>query len=302
MLVRAEALAGELPRIDQLSNARLDWPRGFGQYTIGSRFLDFIRDQYGLGALRDLSHDFGSRAIRSASTSAPTESWAAPICSSYDEYSRQRARARAGGPGRSAGGGRDVDRAAHASRGVGANPALEPRRVDALLHERGPRPAGGDPRVRPGPCCAHRRRWRMRSAPATGTSPTSGPTAAGTTPLGGSGRPRPLRAGRGLPEFETVLDLYSVDPTTGASTRVSRGLRARSPTWRATAPSLSSGGAPEAGRPSPSSRPADLACCSRIPPADRWTARATLPTGHASPSSTTATGLGPAIVIGARSP
>src|ERR1700694_2270789 len=63
MLARAEPLAGKLPRIDQLSNARLDWPRGFGQYTIGSRFLDFIRDQYGPGALRHLSHHFGSRVL-----------------------------------------------------------------------------------------------------------------------------------------------------------------------------------------------------------------------------------------------
>src|SRR5207249_4013456 len=63
MMVRAEVLAGRLPAIDKLSNAHLDWPRGFGQYTVGSRFLDWIRDEYGLGALRDLSHDFGSRLI-----------------------------------------------------------------------------------------------------------------------------------------------------------------------------------------------------------------------------------------------
>src|SRR5919204_2355739 len=63
MVVRAEALEGKLPRIDRLSNLALDWPRGFGQYTVGSRFLAFIGREYGLGALRDLSHDFGSRAI-----------------------------------------------------------------------------------------------------------------------------------------------------------------------------------------------------------------------------------------------
>ena len=51
------------PRIDQLSSASLDWPRGFGQYTVGGRFVHWIAQQYGLGALRDLSHDFGGRAI-----------------------------------------------------------------------------------------------------------------------------------------------------------------------------------------------------------------------------------------------
>jgi hypothetical protein len=63
MLVRAEVLDGKLPALDTLSNIPLAWPRGFGQYTVGSRFLEWIRDQYGLGALRDLSHDFGARAI-----------------------------------------------------------------------------------------------------------------------------------------------------------------------------------------------------------------------------------------------
>jgi len=63
MVVRAEVLEGKLPRIDTLSNLPLAWPRGFGQYTVGSRFLSFIQAQYGLGALRDLSHDFGSRAV-----------------------------------------------------------------------------------------------------------------------------------------------------------------------------------------------------------------------------------------------
>ncbi|HEX4383833.1 MAG TPA: BamA/TamA family outer membrane protein [Myxococcales bacterium] len=63
MLVRAEVLDGKLPALDTLSNVPLAWPRGFGQYTVGSRFLEWIRDQYGLGALRDLSHDFGARPI-----------------------------------------------------------------------------------------------------------------------------------------------------------------------------------------------------------------------------------------------
>src|SRR5437764_1042693 len=50
MVVRAEVLEGRLPRIDTLSNLPLDWPRGFGQYTVGSRFLSFIGSEYGLVA------------------------------------------------------------------------------------------------------------------------------------------------------------------------------------------------------------------------------------------------------------
>jgi WD40-like Beta Propeller Repeat/Omp85 superfamily domain len=63
MAVRAEALEGRFPRIDQLSNLTLDWPRGSSWYTLGGRFVDWIGGRYGAGALRDLSHDFGGRAI-----------------------------------------------------------------------------------------------------------------------------------------------------------------------------------------------------------------------------------------------
>lgn len=63
MAVRAEALEGRFPRIDQLSNLTLDWPRGAGWYGLGGRFVDWIGGRYGAGALRDLSHDFGGRAI-----------------------------------------------------------------------------------------------------------------------------------------------------------------------------------------------------------------------------------------------
>src|SRR3954447_4281590 len=63
MTVRAEALEGRFPRIDQLSNLPLAWPRSASWYTLGGRFLTFIGDDQGMGALRDLSHDYGSRAI-----------------------------------------------------------------------------------------------------------------------------------------------------------------------------------------------------------------------------------------------
>ena len=94
MVVRAEALAGKLPRIDRLSNLALDWPRGFGQYTVGSRFLEWIRDQYGLGALRDLSHDFGGRAIPFGMNFSSSRVLGKTYLELYDEfaaYERQRA-------------------------------------------------------------------------------------------------------------------------------------------------------------------------------------------------------------------
>ena len=62
MEVRAQALE-RFPDIDQLSNLPLAWPRGNNWYDIGGRFLDWIGERYGAGAVRDLSHDFGGRAI-----------------------------------------------------------------------------------------------------------------------------------------------------------------------------------------------------------------------------------------------
>ena len=69
MTVRAESLEGGFPRIDQLSNLPLDWPRSASWYTLGGRFLTFIGDEQGMGALRDLSHDYGGGPTLSASTS-----------------------------------------------------------------------------------------------------------------------------------------------------------------------------------------------------------------------------------------
>ncbi|GAC1593756.1 MAG: PD40 domain-containing protein [Myxococcales bacterium] len=63
MAVRAEALEGSFPRIDQLSNLTLSWPRGSSWYTLGGRFVGWIGSRFGAGAVRDLSHDFGGRAV-----------------------------------------------------------------------------------------------------------------------------------------------------------------------------------------------------------------------------------------------
>src|SRR5207237_7391556 len=53
MAVRAEVLEGTFPTLSQLSNLPLKWPRGDSWYTIGGRFLAYIGDHYGPGALRD---------------------------------------------------------------------------------------------------------------------------------------------------------------------------------------------------------------------------------------------------------
>src|SRR5439155_1108253 len=106
MVVRAEVLEGKLPRIDTLSNIPLEWPRGFGQYTVGSRFLSFIGTEYGLGALRDLSHDFGSRPVPFAMNFSAERVLGPTYLQLYDQFaaeelrraSRLQAQVGAGGP------------------------------------------------------------------------------------------------------------------------------------------------------------------------------------------------------------
>src|ERR671934_784441 len=92
MVVRAEVLEGKLPRIDTLSNLPLEWPRGFGQYTVGSRFLSFIGSEYGLGALRDLSHDFGSRAVPFAMNFSAERVLGPTYLQLYDQFAAEELR------------------------------------------------------------------------------------------------------------------------------------------------------------------------------------------------------------------
>jgi Tol biopolymer transport system component len=230
MLARAEALAGKLPRMDQLSNARLDWPRGFGQYTIGSRFLDFVRDQYGPGALRDLSHDFGSRAIPFGLNFSADRVLGSTYLQLYDEYS-------AGELGRAQeiqatvreGGETSIEPLTRLGEWV-RTPRWSPDGSTLYYTNAGPDRLAEIRAVRPGPCCAKPGGDAIAWCPldrhvANLWSDGGGDDTLSVAP---DGRIVYARV-QTYQEFETVLDLYSVDPATGASTRVSRGLRARSP-------------------------------------------------------------------------
>jgi hypothetical protein len=57
MYARALSTEGGLPPLSQVSNPPLDWPLGSSFYLLGGRFLDFLGERHGQGALADFSHD-----------------------------------------------------------------------------------------------------------------------------------------------------------------------------------------------------------------------------------------------------
>ncbi|HET9752470.1 MAG TPA: hypothetical protein VFP52_05895, partial [Myxococcales bacterium] len=219
MLVRAEALAGKLPRIDTLSNLALDWPRGFGQYTVGSRFLEWIRDRYGLGALRDLSHDFGGRAIPFAMNFSASRVLGKTYLELYDEFAawelrrgeEVRAQVRARGE-------TGIAPLTHLGEWV-RTPRWSPDGSTLYYTNAGPDRRAEIRALSPGgPAPADRHL-------ATLYSDGAGDDGLAVAPDGSVVFSR----AEVYQQFELLQDLYSVDPATGAERRLTRGLRARGP-------------------------------------------------------------------------
>ena len=63
MYVRMAALEDALLGIDELSNGVDRWPQGNAFYLYGSRFVDWIADQYGRQALAEIAHAYGRQLI-----------------------------------------------------------------------------------------------------------------------------------------------------------------------------------------------------------------------------------------------
>jgi surface antigen Omp85-like protein/WD40 repeat protein len=216
MLVRAEALAGKLPRIDTLSNLALDWPRGFGQYTVGSRFLEWIRDQYGLGALRDLSHDFGGRAIPFGMNFSASRVLGKTYLELYDEFAADelhrgeevRARVRARGE-------TEIAPLTHLGEWV-RTPRWSPDGSTLYYTNAGPDRRAEIRALSPGGADRHL---------ATLHSDGAGDDGLSVAPDGSVVFSR----AEVYQQFEVLQDLYSVDPMTGEERRLTRGLRARGP-------------------------------------------------------------------------
>ncbi|TMA42481.1 MAG: hypothetical protein E6J82_09255 [Deltaproteobacteria bacterium] len=230
MVVRAEVLEGKLPRIDTLSNLPLEWPRGFGQYTVGSRFLSFIGNEYGLGALRDLSHDFGSRPVPFAMNFSAERVLGPTYLQLYDQFAAEelrrasRLQAQVGASGPTA-----IEPLTRLGEWV-RTPRWSPDASTLYYTNAGPDRLAEIRAVRPDKCCGPPVPMTESTRPGdrhVGNLWSDG-SGDSTLAVGPDGRVVYARA-QVFQEFEILQDLYSVDPRTGDERRLSRGLRARSP-------------------------------------------------------------------------
>jgi hypothetical protein len=230
MVVRAEALAGGLPRIDILSNANLAWPRGFGQYTVGSRFLAFIGDEYGLGALRDLSYDYAARAVPFGLNLSADRVLGETYLQLYEEYAAS-----------------ELDRARRLQAEVRARgeTSIEPlTRLGEWVRtprwsadgstlyytNAGPDRLAEIRALQPGPCCGPAVPMRESVRPGDHHVGNLWSDGAGDSTLAVAPDGRVIYARAEVyQEFELVQDLYSIGPAGDDERRISRGLRARGP-------------------------------------------------------------------------
>ncbi len=230
MMVRAEVLEGGLPRIDTLSSLPLAWPRGFGQYTVGSRFLSFIGQEYGLGGLRDLSHDFGGRVIPFALNLSAQRVLGSTYLDLYDQYAafelgraeQLQERVRAAGE-------TQIEPLTRLGEWV-RTPRWSPDGGTLYYTNSGPDRLPEVRSLRPGPCCGPPLAMTEAVRPsdrhvANLWSDGAGDATLAVAPAGAVVYARPEI----YQEFELLQDLYSVDPRTGDETRLSRGLRASRP-------------------------------------------------------------------------
>ena len=226
MSVRAEALSGGLVRIDRLSSLPLAWPRANDWYTVGGRFLTWIGDEYGWGALRDLSHDYGSRAIPLAVNLSAERVLGKSYLELYKDFrAAEEKKARA---------------VQDAVRTEGET-ALEPlTHLGELTHSPkwsadastlyylnvGPDRLPQIRALRPGPCCQLGAELREPLRP--GDRRLADSYGDGTVAVDPRGRVVYART-QVFQQFADIQDLYAVDPSTGRVDRLTRGLRASEP-------------------------------------------------------------------------
>jgi hypothetical protein len=218
MTVRAEALEGGFPRIDQLSNLPLDWPRAASWYTLGGRFLTYIGDEYGMGALRDLSHDYGSRAVPLGLNISSEKVLGDPYLTLYPRFRDQ-----------------EVHKAEAVRDRVRAQGETEVEpltRLGELTHS--PRFSADSKTLYYFNAGPHRlpeiRAIDFAAAPRRDRH-LADSFGEGTIALDRSGPRERIVFSRTevYQEFETIQDLYALDPSTGATERLTRGLRASEP-------------------------------------------------------------------------
>jgi WD40-like Beta Propeller Repeat/Omp85 superfamily domain len=226
MAARAEALSGRFPRIDRLSSLPLEWPRSRNWYTVGGRFMTWIGDEYGLGALRDLSHDLGGRIIPLAINISSQRVLGKSYLELYEEFrASEETKAAAVRDSVRASGETQVEPLT----GLGElthSPRFSADSGTLYYFNAGPDRLPELRALRLGPCC------RLGADRPSETRPGDrhlfDSYGEGTLALDQRGRIVYART-QIFQEFADVQDLYAFDPFTLASERLTRGLRASEP-------------------------------------------------------------------------
>ena len=226
MVVRAEILEGRFPDIDKLSNLPLEWPRTRVWYTLGGRFLTWIADQYGLGALRDLSHDFGSRPIPLAMNISATQVLGKSYLDLFVEFREyEAARAQQVQRNVSEGGETRVEELTRLGERT-RSPRWSLDGTTLYYANQGPDHLPELRALEPGPCCDPARRLVKPTRPEDRRlAETFGED---EIAVDAAGRIVYSRV-EIYQQFEELEDLYRLDPKTGHEERLTRGLRAREP-------------------------------------------------------------------------
>ncbi len=226
MAVRSQVLDGTFPTISQLSNLPLVWPRGDVWYTLGGRFVAFIGDHYGAGALRDLSHDYGSRPIPFGLNLSAEKILGKSYLTLYEEFQRE-----------------EVERALDVVEDVREQGETRIERLTALGERtRSPRfshdgtrvyyaSQGADrlPELREltlPPCCEVER--KLDKPTQAGDRHLIDTYGDSTLSVAGNGRLVYARE-QYFQRHDELEDLSEFDPRTGGERRVTRGLRASEP-------------------------------------------------------------------------
>ena len=226
MAARAQALSGRFPRIDRLSSLPLEWPRANNWYTVGGRFLTWISDEYGLGALRDLSHDLGGRVIPLAINLSSQRVLGKSYLELYEEFRADEERQALAV--------RDAVRASgetqvEALTGLGElthSPRFSADSGTLYYFNAGPDRLPELRALELPPCC------NIGATRPAGTRPGDRHLAdsygEGTIALDPRGRILYART-EIYQEFADVQDLHALDPRMGDTERLTRGLRASEP-------------------------------------------------------------------------
>jgi hypothetical protein len=223
---RTQALEQRFPSIDRLSNPSLIWPRGNEPYTLGGRFLGFLEEEFGAGALRALSHDFGSRAIPLGLNLSAEKVLGESYLALYRDYrARELAEAQAVAERVRAAGESRPEQLTRLGEQVGS-PRFSRDGGTVYYASTGPDRLPELRALPLGPCCSAGAAPEGETGPGDRRLTTSfGTNRLAVTPEGRLVHSRP----EVFQEFELVEDLYLFDPRTGDEARLTRGLRASEP-------------------------------------------------------------------------